>query len=83
MKTEKQINMNRIQPDMPYDKPRCPKCTVEYKGHRSGSYRPSLKAVYERDHDNGQRWNKIGFRCPHCNNIFKLNEIMIDGGKKE
>ena len=55
-------------------KERCPTCQVKYKGHRSGSYSPNLKAVYERQGAKGV-FVKVGYRCPVCNEFFKLEEV--------
>ena len=56
------------------DMPRCPSCVVEYKGHRSGSYHPSLKCVYERQGALGLLV-KVGYRCPVCKKFFDINNI--------
>jgi len=52
-------------------KKRCPNCTLKYKSHRSGSYHPNLKTVYERQGAKG-KFIKVGFRCPKCNKFFDL-----------
>ena len=52
-------------------KKRCPICLVKYKGHRSGSYHPNLKAVYERQGANG-KFVKAGYKCPNCDKFFDL-----------
>jgi len=53
---------------------RCPSCTVEYKGHRSGEYNPALKSVYEHQGSSGNLV-KVGYRCPICKKFFDLSEI--------
>lgn len=50
---------------------RCPDCKIKRKGHRSGSYHPNLKTLYERQGAKGN-FIKVGFRCPHCNKFFGL-----------
>ena len=56
-----------IQQDMV----KCPTCKIEYKGHRKGSYSPTLKSVYERSGAKGL-FVKIGYRCPNCRRYFDL-----------
>ena len=67
---------NCIQSNMVVREPpkRCPDCSVDYKGHRSGEYSPALKSVYEHQGKSGNLV-KVGYRCPVCNRFFKLDEI--------
>jgi len=52
---------------------RCQKCTVEYKGHRSGKYSPALKSLYERKGALGI-FVKVAYRCPECNSFYPYKE---------